>query len=132
MHLPDLELTAAKRHRIEDFLRVDSYGSVSELSGKGRRALTAAVAGDLAGAPELLQRQADMPWRRWEAWRRAALAEHPGGEYLGGGLVWLPDGHVARCSAVASSDGLRADERRHENLAVLERMAAEVRRHPTP
>jgi hypothetical protein len=30
--------------------------------------------------------------------------------------------------ALAPADGLRSDQRRRENLAVLERMAAEVRR----
>jgi hypothetical protein len=50
-----------------------------------------------------------MPRRRWEADRRAALAEHPGGEYLGGDdLVSLPDSHVARCSTVAPPLGFAA------------------------
>jgi hypothetical protein len=67
-----------------------------------------------------------MPRRRWEERRRAALAEHPGGEYLGGGLVWLPDGHVARYSADGPAGEI--DERRRENLAALDRMVAELRR----
>jgi hypothetical protein len=112
-----------------------------------------------------------VPQRRWveetarheEERRRMTLAEHPGGEYLGGGLVHLPDGRVARSSAAASNaelgsaigvandaavrallsqgrslaslvggDGaiaeFQADQRQRENLAALERMAAELRR----
>jgi hypothetical protein len=95
--------------------------------------------------------------------RRVALAEHPGGEYLGGGMVRMPDGRVARLSAAASNAELRsaigvandaavkallaqgrslsslvgddgaidefqADQRQRDNLAALERMAAELQR----
>jgi hypothetical protein len=70
-----------------------------------------------------------MPRRRWVESRRAALAEHPGSQYLGGGLVWLPDGHVARCLGGSNRE---IDERRRENLAALERMAAELRPEERP
>ncbi len=119
---------------------------------------------------DLLQRQAAEPRRRMaeetvrreEERHRVALAEHPGGDYLGGYLDRMPDGRVARSSAAASNDELRsaiqladdatvqallaqgrslasltdedgaldklrADERQREDLATLERMAAELR-----
>lgn len=49
--------------------------------------------GDVAGAQRDPAQAGDVPRRLWEEDRRAALAEHPRGEYQGGGLVRLPDGH---------------------------------------
>jgi hypothetical protein len=63
---------------------------------------------------------------REEERRRVAVAEHPGGEYLGGCLVHLPDGHVARSSATASNADLgRAIG--EANDAVVEAMLAQGR-----
>jgi hypothetical protein len=42
--------------------------------------------------------------RREEERRQVALAQYPDATYLGGGLVRLPDGKVARSSAVASNE----------------------------
>ena len=170
-HLPDLELTAEELGLIEEFLRDDLNGSPYALRRNRRPAGCTVSRATWLRLHDLVQRQRGEPQRRWveetarreEKRRRVALAEHPGGEYMGGGLVHLPDGHVARSSAAAFKAELRsaigvandaavkallaqggslasllvddsaaaelqADERQHENLAVLERMAAELRR----
>lgn len=62
--------------------------------------------------------------------RQVALAEHPGGEHLGGGLVLLPDGHVARSSATASSAELGRAIAEANDAAVLTEFGAEERPHP--
>ena len=79
---------------------------------------------------DLVQRQADEPRRRMaeleEDRRRVALVEHPGGEYLGGGMVRLLDGHVVRSSAAASNDELRSAIQWADN-AVVKTLAAQGR-----
>jgi len=114
-HLPDLEPTAAELGLIEEFLRDDPYGLPYELRSNRRPAGTALSRPTWLALRKLVRRQADEPRRRVagetarreEERRQVALAEHPEGEYLGGGLVRLPDGRVARSSASASNDELQ-------------------------
>jgi hypothetical protein len=169
-YLPDLDLTVEELRMLEEFLRDAPYASPYDFRGN-RRPTGCPLSREMwLALRDLVRRQADGPRRRRaeetarreKEWRRVALAEHPGGEYLGGGLVRMPDGSVPRSSAAASNDerrsaigvandadvnallargrslaslvgdgaraALQADERQRENLAALERMAAELRR----
>jgi dienelactone hydrolase len=119
VHLPDLELTAAELDRVADFLRVDPYGSLHELSGRRRRAASALSRATWMAFHELLLRQADMPPRRWEERRRSALAE-PGLppalqnvslDYFVKALMWLgqqPGVDPRRVAVMGASRGSEA------------------------
>jgi hypothetical protein len=111
-HLPDLELTAAELGLVEEFVRDDPRGSPYDLRRNRRPAGCTLSRETWLRLRDLVQRQADEPRRRMaeleEERRRVALAEHPGAEYLGGGMVRTPDGHVVRSSATASNDELRS------------------------
>ena len=107
---------------LEEFLRDDPHGSPYGLRRNRRPAGCTLSRETWLRLRDLMQRQADEPLRRMaerdEERCRVALAEHPDGEYLGGGMVRLPDGHVVRSSAAVSNDELRSAIHRADNVAV--------------